>query len=295
LRWSANITLPGFHGVSLNEVSGFFFRELFNSNINERAKAVTFSFIMSIPPTLLFLFTLVPYLPLENFKEVIFNTLFLILPNERTFEATKNIIQDFMDKQQTGILTFSILLTFFFSSNGMMGLMNSFDRSLPFIVKRSGLKTRWMAIKLTLLVIMTALLCMAALILQSEALNFYLLLIFNEVDLPRFVSIFIISLMVFFTISMVYRYGPSFEQKVKLISAGSVTATFLIILLTAVFFFLVNNFLNYNKIYGPIGSLIAMMIWMFMISMVLLIGYELNVSIYLGKHKLIDTLKKDYD
>jgi len=66
-------------------------------------------------------------------------------------------------------------------------------------------------------------------------------------------------------------------------SIGAFFATIMISIVTTVFFLLVNNFINYNKVYGSIGTLIAFMVWIWMNTILLLIGYELNVSILLGR------------
>ena len=122
---------PGFQGLSLFEVGKVFFREVKHNRLNERSAAVTYNFVMAIPPTLLFLFSLVPYLPLENVQDTILDTLALITPNERIYSNVTGVVMDFMTNERTDLLSFGILLTLFFSSNGMMGLMRAFDRSLP--------------------------------------------------------------------------------------------------------------------------------------------------------------------
>lgn len=282
-RVAERIVLPGFEGLSLYETGKFFFREIRNNKLNVRGAAVTYNFLMAIPPTLLFLFSLVPYLPLQNVQQTIIHALQLMIPNRNVSDTVSGIVIDFMNTERRDLLSFGILLTLFFSSNGMMGLMRSFDRSFSVYKKRSGLQRRWTAIKLTVLLIVVAILTIATLILQSSLLDPLIIRWFGSTGVVQVVSLLIIALLIFVTISLVYIYGPSLTHKFKFVSPGSVFATLLILLTSTVFFFLVNNILNYNKVYGSIGTLIAFMVWMWLNTQVILVGYELNVSILLGR------------
>lgn len=277
------VKMPGADGLSLYEIGDFFFRELKNTKLNIRCAAVTYNFLMAIPPTLLVVFSLVPYLPLRDVQQTILSTILLVTPNEKAYQSISSIIIDFMNKEQTGVLSFGILFTLFFSSNGMMGLINTFEKSLPVYVKRNGFKKRWTAIKLTVMLIIVAILSLAVFIIQAEALNDILLRIFDNVAVLRIVSLILVSLIIFCMISVIYTYGPSLTQRFKFVSVGSVFATIMSIITTTVFFFLVNNFLHYNKVYGSIGTLMAFMVWMWLNTLVIILGYELNVSILLGK------------
>jgi membrane protein len=164
-----------------------------------------------------------------------------------------------------------------------MGLMRSFDRSLPMYVRRGTFRRRWTAIKLTFMGLVVALSTIAALILQTAYINNLLDQVFGNAALIRIVTMAIILLMMFFVICMVYTYGPSLSQRFSFISPGAVFATFLCVVLSAVFFFLVKNVIHYNKVYGSIGTLMAFMVWLFLNTQVILLGYELNVSILLSK------------
>ena len=283
-NWARRTVMPGSDGMSIHEVSKFFIMEVKSNRLNVSCAAVTYNFLMAIPPTLLFLFSLVPYFPLSDVQQTILTTLRVITPNEGAYQSASRVITDFMNNEQEGLLSFGILLTIFFSSNGMMGLIRNFERSLPIYVKRSGIKKRWTAIKLTFMLICVAIFSLAVFILQTQALNDIILMIFDNTIVPRLVSLILVILIVFCTISMIYTYGPSLSHRSKFISPGSVFATLLSVIVTTVFFFLVNHFLHYNQVYGSIGTIMAFMAWLWLNTMVILIGYELNVSILLARH-----------
>jgi membrane protein len=285
---SKRIIVPGTDGLSLYEVVKFFFQGIRNSRLNVSCAAVTYNFLMAIPPTLIFVFSLVPYLPLKDAQNTILSVLRLITPNNTAYINISTIIVDFMNNEQEGLLSFGVLLTIFFSSNGMMGLIRNFEKSLPFYVKRSPLRQRWTAIKLTLMLIGVGIVSLAVLAIQSQALNNLILRIFDNTAVVRIISLVIVVLIIFCAISVIYTYGPSLNEKFDFVSPGSVFATILSVLTTGVFYFLVNNFISYSKVYGSIGSIMAFMVWLWLNTMVILLGYELNVSIMLAQ-----TSKKD--
>ena len=278
------LVLPGLNGASLYDVGKFFFLELKTLKLQERAAAVTYNFLMAMPPTFLFLFSLLPYLPFKNVDKTIFNVLKLITPNHNVYVTVRDIVADFMAKQHSaGALSYGIILVLFFSSNGVMGLMRCFDKSLSLYKTRSGFQRRWTAMKLTLMLIGVIIITLTVMIFQSKDLNPIILTVFHSLAAVKILSGLILTLLVFITISIIYTYGPSLTHKFKFVSAGSVGATLASVLTTSVFFFLVNNFLNYNKLYGSIGTLIAFMVWVWLNTIIILLGYELNVSILLGK------------
>ena len=284
--------LPGAEGLTIKEVAGFFFKQVGNTKLNERSAAATYNFLMALPPTLLFLFSLVPYLPLEGVQETINYAIFIITPSVTVQKRITGVINDFMDKERRDLLSFGIVLTIFFSSNGMMGLMRSFDKSNHLYVERTGLKRRWTAIKLTLMLIIVAIISLTALIIQSSAINSWILKLYDNVILVKVFSFLILVIVIFFSICIIYKYGPSLTDRFHFISPGAFFSTFLIVLATSIFFFLVDNFLNYNKVYGPIGTLIAFMVWIRINTLIILLGYELNVSIIIGKTEQEKKLQK---
>ncbi len=283
MRTADRIVLPGFEGFSLLQISKFFFSQIGDTKLSERVAAVTYNLMMAIPPTMLFLFSLVPYLPIRDAQQTILSTLALVIPSREVYNDVSNVIVDFMTTRRTDLLSFGILMTLFFSSNGMMGLMRGFDRSLSIYKERTELKRRWTAIKLTFMLIWVVIISLGVIILQTEWLNVWLAHIFGNAFPVRLTSMVVLALIVFLAICIIYTYGPSLSHRFKFMSPGAVMATLLIIIVTTVFFYLVNNFINYNQVYGSIGTLIAFMVWMWLNTLIILLGYELNVSILLGK------------
>ncbi len=282
---SKKIILPGFDKVPLYDVIKFFISQVNKVGLNDRARSVSFSFLTAIPAATIFLCTLVPYLPIA--KEIKHQLLLItkdITPNQNTYLLVKNFLEDFIDKPRVGLLSFGFVLAIFYSSNAMMGLMRSFNKSLIYNAKRNIFQTRWMAIKLTALVIVFVMGSVIILVTQDELLK----------DLLKWMSIkshsarwlfktlrwVIIIPLFYYTIAFIYKYAPAVKKRWSLTSPGTLLATFLIIAITFLFSYWVNKFGTYNKVYGSIGTILILMILVYFNSLVLLIGYELNVSIH---------------
>ncbi len=285
IKWLKSIFLPGFEGVSLYDSFNFFRKEIFSNRFYTRASAVSFSFLMAMPPLLLFFFSLVPYLPLpeEKIISTISEMLNILSPNDKMKLSIGKLIKDFITHKKTVLLSFSVLLTLFYSSNGMMGLLNTFQKKLPGFKQKKGIHLRLYSIMLTLLLIALIILALFLMILQSWVVESLHIDFLQNSFFLKLVTYTLVVSLCFFIVSMIYRYGISTEKRFKLISPGSIIATFLIILTTTLFFYAVNNLVNYDKIYGSIGTLIIFMAWVNFIAQILLIGFELNSSIVVNR------------
>lgn len=142
-----------------------------------------------------------------------------------------------------------------------------------------GLKTRWEAIKLTMMLFGLLLMCLLLLLLQRNILKW---LGIHDVGLRNIIFYgkwLLIIALIFYSYAFIYRYAPSTTRRWNLVSPGAVVATFLSILVTLGFSAFVNNFGRYNILYGSIGTIVVIMIMIFLNSLVVLIGFEINLSI----------------
>jgi membrane protein len=287
IRKSKKIFLPGFRGIPLFDVVRFFFLQAKRSSFTERAAAVAYNFIMTIPPTVIFLFTLIPYLPIRRgFIDQMFDLIKDVIPGEKNNEGVIKFLSDILNNQRTALLSTGFVLAMFFSSNAVMGIMRSFNKNYIGFRKRRGFSQRWTAIKLTAILFVLFFACILTLITQGEVLiwfgiqNKFLIWAINNF---RWV---IIVLLFFLSISCIYRYAPAVQKRWQLINPGSILATALMIIFTAGFSYWVNNFSHYNELYGSIGTVLILMLLIYFNSLVLLIGFELNVSINSLKHEV---------
>lgn len=287
IRWLKGIILPGFEGVSLFDSLNFFRKEIFSNKFYSKASAISFSFVMALPPLLLFLFTLIPYLPLpeDRIIRVINDMVMMMTPNEEMKQSINKIIYDFIHHKKNVLLSFSVLLTLYYSSNGMMGLMNTFEKRDTGFRRRHWLRQRGIAIALTLMLILACILAPAFMMLQfwlANSLEWEFLR--SNLGIKLF-AYFLIVTTCLLTVSFTYKYGTATVSKLRLFSPGALIATFLIIVLTLIFSYAVNNLVNYDKIYGSIGTLIIFLVWINFVAQILLIGFELNASIIVHRGK----------
>lgn len=283
LNKSKHWYLPGFESVPLYDVARFFYRQVKTVGLTERASAIAYNFIMAIPPSFLFLFTLIPNLPFIKKREIM-KQLSLIIKDIIPAEGYNKTIINFIDQTffrtpVFGLLSFGLLLALFFASNAMMGLMRSFNKNYIGFAKRKGLHDRWIAIRLTVLIFGLVLGCLVILITQGAVLKSLGLRSAFWLDLIAYVRWLVIIALVFYSIAFIYKYAPAVHKKWKLVSPGAILATVLCILASLGFSTFVNAFGRYNALYGSIGAIIVLMALIFINSLVLLIGFELNVSI----------------
>lgn len=282
LRKSKHWYLPGFEGVPLYDVIKFFYRQVKTVGLTERASAVAYNFIMAIPPSFLFLFTLIPNLPFISKKSLttqLHGIIYDIIPAKEHNKNLITFIDSFINDSKIGLLSFGLILALFFASNAMMGLMRSFNKNYMGFEKRKGLHTRWIAIRLTVLIFGLVLGCLILLITQGAVLKWMGVKSAFWKEFIFYTRWIAMIALIYYSIAFIYKYAPAVQKRWQLISPGTILATFLSIMATLGFSGFVNNFGRYNALYGSIGTIIMLMALVFINSLVLLIGFELNVSI----------------
>lgn len=207
---SKMVYLPGFYGISIYDVWPAFIKQLRKTSLVERAAAVSFNVVMAIPPTLIFFFTLIPYLPVSRrFTRTLYAIIRDVIPGEKNNAVIVNFLNDFMNRPRTGLLSFGLLLAIFFSSNALMGILRSFDRNYPGFSIRKGLQKRKTALYLTFIVFALIFACVLLLTLQGELLR-YLGIQKHTVRLViSHLRWIIVLVLVFLTVSSIYHYGPA--------------------------------------------------------------------------------------
>ncbi len=282
IRKSKHLYLPGFQGVPLYDVLNFFYKQVQTVGLTERASAIAYNFIMAIPPSFLFLFTLIPSLPFIKkitLKRELHALITDIIPAKVHNANLIKFVDSFIDESKIGLLSFGLLTALFFASNAMMGLMQSFNKNYIGFAKRKDLHTRWMAIKLTALLFLLLLAFLILIITQGAVLKWIGIKSGTLIEIIYYVRWIFVVALIYYSIAFIYKYAPAVEKKWKLISPGTILATFLSIMATLGFSYFVNNFGKYNALYGSIGTIIVFMAVIYINALVLIIGFELNVSI----------------
>jgi membrane protein len=276
------INYPGEENISFLDIGRFFVTGLRQGDIQSRARAISFDFFLAIFPTIIFFFTLIPYIPVEGLQERILELLREILP-PYTFEAARTTIEDILNQQRGGLLSFGFLFALYVSTKGINSLIQGFNQSYHGVAVRSGIKQRLVALFLTIMLAVIIILSLALIIFAefaSHQLETYNILHSGpRIFILKAGTWLILVAMALTMISVLYYYGPSKKNKRPFISVGSVIATLMVIITTFGFNFFVTHFSQYNKIYGSIGTLIVILVWINFNSLQLILGFELNASI----------------
>lgn len=288
IRFTNKIRIPGFEGLSLYQVSRFFFSALYKGAITTRAGAMAFSFFLALFPAIIFIFSIIPFLPIENIDQLILEQLKILLPKE-AYTLSYNTIQDLAKNQSGSLLSFGFLLMIVFASNGINNMIETFNLSIHTEEKRSFVN-QWGVSFILIFILFLLLVFSSVLIIFGETILDFIEskeLISNTLLLPIFDASrwLVILLFFYFAISFMFYLAPASRSKWKFFSAGSSLASLMIILFSVGFAYYVNHFGQYNKLYGSIGTLMVIMLWIYFNSLVLLIGFELNASIARAKTK----------
>lgn len=293
LDWIAykakRVTVPFFDGKPLYDVALFFWKGIVDGAITTRASAIAFNFILAVFPTIIFLFTLIPYIPIDNFQVELLKLIQSVLP-DNAYIAVRGTIQDIITQPRGSLLSFGFLAAFVFSSNGLVSIIVAFNRTIHAIETRGIVSLYLTAFGLSLILTTLTTISVAMITISQRLLEFLLAKQFIRFDYTYYLLIggkwLVIMLLFFFAFAFLFYFAPARKMKFRFISAGGTLATLLSILISAGFSFYINNFGRYNTLYGSIGTLVVVMLWFYFMALILLIGFELNVSIWSAQNKI---------
>lgn len=287
LEWLRSTML--FKGtVSLYDILVILIEKLRVYNIDQRATSVAFSLTLASFPAVIFLFTLIPYIPIVNLDDQIMEFLSEVIPKGIYVEVSQTIL-DIVSRPRKGVLSIGFATALITATNGMVSLMRSFNVVYRARENRGFFKTRGIAILLTLFLALVMIVSIVLLIVGDRIM--FLIAewdivqeewIINIVNITRYVITFATLAL---GVSLIYRFAPNKYVKIPFFNPGSLIASALIVLATYGFSFYFSNFSSYNKLYGSIGTMIALMIWIYLIALLLILGFEINASIISGRNK----------
>ena len=281
-RKAEKISYPGEENISLLDIARFFILGIQKGDIQARARSISFDFFLAIFPTIIFFFTLIPYVPLEGFQDRILLLLKEVLP-KNSFEAAQITLIDILNQPRSGLLSFGFLFALYVSTNGINSMIAGFNSSYHGIEVRNTFQQRLVSLFLTVMLAVIIILSIGLIIFAEVASGFLesrnLLNSAVVVFLLKGGTWVILLGMALMMISCLYFFGPSKKNRRPFISVGSVTATILVLATTYAFNYFITNFGQYNKIYGSIGTLIVILLWINFNSLQLIIGFALNASI----------------
>ena len=282
VRLLQKILLPGLKGMSLYDLLRTYFNGIVEGAFSARAGAIAFSFFMTLFPTILFLLNLIPYIPIADFQPKFLEFIYGMMP-EQSVSFFKPVFDDIAQHQRGGLLSFSALLALLLMANGINTVFSSFKHSFHIGINRNFVRQYCVAVGVSIV--------LALLLLTIIIVTVYLGYLLNDLQARDMMSkatdvkllavgrtVFLI-VMVYLAVTTLYRFGTKDGGKTAFFSAGAVMTTLLFVLTTYFFGVYIDNFSSYNELYGSIGALLIMMLYIWLNSNLLLLGFELNASL----------------
>lgn len=287
MKLGKTIKIPGLQGMSLYDVLEMYFLGIVKGALTTRAGGIAFSFFMAIFPFLLFILTLIPYIPIEGFQEGLFDLIREGLP-PKTFDAVNGVINDIVNKQYGGLLSFGFLGSIFLMTNGVNAIFGGFEYSYHVQEFRNIFRSYFVSMAVSLLMVFFL-------------INTVILVILYQIALAKIdeigwfdtseLNLFYIGrgllflLMILTIVSILFRYGTKQGKEITFFSPGAVLTTVVSLFTFYVFGIYVVKFAKYNQLYGSIGTLLILMLFVWLNAIILLLGFELNASIYRLKRR----------
>lgn len=276
------VVIPGFGGVPLYDVLVYFIRGFTQVNLIDRAASVAFNVFLALFPMILFLFTLIPYLPLQGITTEIMDALQRILP-PGTYESVASTINEIMSIEHGGLMSIGLLMAFYFSTSAVSSFFRGFNMGDKEFGQIPFLKLQFFSI---LVMLMFVVLLLLSIVMITKG-GYLLTIIFSKIHLYSPFEVFLINLVrwlivifaLMVAISLLYYFGNPHSKRFKLFTPGTFLFTGLFIVGTVLFNFYISNISTYNILYGSIGCLIIFVMWIYFNCILILIGYELNKSI----------------
>ena len=283
-------SFPGFQGVPMYEVGRHLYDGIKNGTFTTRASSLAFKFFFAIFPGIIFLFTLIPLIPVDGFQQTLITLIKDDLPKGLN-EIAISTIEDLISTPRGGLLSFNFLLMLYLTTNGVHSLMNEFNNSYHVNETRNPFKQRLVSFILAMVITFLLILSVGLII----ATHILVDLAETQGDLADSFSSFLIHagkwLVVFalyyFAIALLYYYGPAKRKFFKFFSPGSFVTTILLLATLYGFSIYIQYFSTYNKIYGSIGTIMLVMLWFYLNSYLLLLGFDINASVGTAKKKRI--------
>lgn len=277
VHWSKRLILPGFHGMSLYAVLNFLITSFRRSNFGIRSSAIAFKFFLAIFPGLLFFVSLIPFIPIDNFQANLMQQISNVTPKS-VFAIVQTTVNDIVHNKHHWVLGLGGLLTVFYASNGINAMLQVFNASHQIDLKANPIKQRlyslliFGAVSIFIIIMLAAITYGEVFVTSVTYKNWggFLQFLFQ---VAKYV-VMLLSMNI--GVGTLYNLGnPQISSK-KWFSAGSSLATVLIIIVSVAMSYFFTNFGTYNELYGSIGSLMMVLVWLNSVCYVLLIGFELH-------------------
>jgi len=287
VKLGKNVKVPGLKGMSVYEVLKLYTLGIVKGALTSRAGGISFSFFMALFPFLLFILTLIPYVPIEGFQQDFLFMIERLLP-PNTASSFEDVIRDIVNNRYSGLLSFGFIASIFLMANGVSAIFVGFEYSYHVIEMRSILRQYFISMLMAMVLSLILVVVVAVTVYFEIGINDLKARGWLEDDVywigkGRY---FLLVVLIFFSVSVLYKYGAKEVKHKTFFTPGSILTTLLTLLMFRLFSIYVLKFATYNQLYGSIGTLLVLMLFVWLNAIILLLGFELNAS--------INRLKRNY-
>ncbi|SHI76088.1 membrane protein [Mesonia phycicola] len=281
VRQAKKVILPGLEGLSLYDLWEIYSVGIIKGTFSTRAGSIAFSFFMAIFPFLLFILNLIPYVWfIDDFQLEVLAFMDTLLPPQ-TSGFFNDVFADIVNTPRAGLLSFVFILSIFLMSNGINAIFTGFEFSYHTTINRSIIRQYFVALGTSIIIALMLLIAVIVFVYLTYIIeNLKSMGIFSDnliwAQIGRYL---IFILLIYNAVATLYYFGTKEGRKSRYFSVGAVFTTILIMVTTFLFSIYIENFSTYNKLYGSIGALLIMMVYIWLNANILLLGFELNASI----------------
>ncbi len=281
VRLFQRIKIPGLEGMSLYDLLNMYITGIIKGALTTRAGSIAFSFFIALFPAALFVLTLIPYVPIEGFQDDLLSFIYRTLPSKESSEAVSQVVNDIAKNKYGELLSFGFLLSIILMTNGVNAILSGFEYTFHDIETRTVIRQYLVALAISLVLTFLLLFTVSVIIILEIVIRF--------VNPEGFLGdasfwigvaqILILMLMVFIGVSLLYYYGIKEGKKISFFSPGTIFTTVLFVINFEFFKIYIEKFSQYNQLYGSIGTVIIIMLFIWVNSIILLLGFELNTTL----------------
>ncbi|MCX7550248.1 YihY/virulence factor BrkB family protein [Xanthomarina sp. F2636L] len=284
LKFLKQIKLPGLEGLSLYDLTELYIIGIGRGALTTRASAIAFNFFTAIFPFLLFILIVIPLIPIDDFRIEFLNFLNSFLPPSTSDFFFNSIFENIESTNRGGLLSSVFLVSIFLMANGINAVFAGFESSYHEQLSRNIIKQYFFALGVALILAFL-------LIITVVILGYFEIYVLGNLEiygvLEKSNNQFWITIakyvffviMVYLATAILYYFGTREGKASKFFSIGALFTTVLIILSSYLFGIYIENFSQYNELYGSIGALLILLFYLWLNSNILLLGYELNASL----------------
>jgi membrane protein len=286
VRFGKSVKLPYSEGLTLYHLAELYISGILKGDISYRAGAIAFSFFMSLFPFALFILNLIPYIPIEGFQEDFMQFVADNVP-PTTYDAISGTLADILLNSHKSLLSTGILLSILLMSNGLNAILSGFQNSMHITIKRTYFRQYGVAIALSLVLTLLLILTVASIVTFEIVIRSLASrgIIGQDALLLEIGRYLFLILMILTTTSLLFKFAAKETRGAAFFSYGSVFSTLLFGLTSFGFSIYVVRFSKYNELYGSIGTLLVLMLYIWINCFILLLGFELNALIHKLKRK----------